>query len=84
MHMMSRKDFSSEELDTLRRSRNPTAVLQAMKKCIQTRRNKFSFTIKIHSWLCNCLKKRLLFYRLENSAKTTDILMSESAVKNNV
>ena len=29
MHMMSRKDSSSDELDTLRRSRNPTLVLAA-------------------------------------------------------
>ena len=29
MHMMSEKDISSEELDTLRRSRNPTVVLTA-------------------------------------------------------
>ena len=29
MHMMSKKDPSSDELDTLRRSRNPTVVLTA-------------------------------------------------------
>ena len=29
MHMMSRKELSSEEMDTLRRSRNPTVVLTA-------------------------------------------------------
>ena len=29
MHMMSTKDLSSDELDTLRRSRNPTVVLTA-------------------------------------------------------
>ena len=29
MHMMSKKDFSSDELDTLRRSRNTTVVLTA-------------------------------------------------------
>ena len=29
MHMMSKKDLSSDELDTLRRSRNPTVVLTA-------------------------------------------------------
>ena len=27
MHMLSKKDSSSDELDTLRRSRNPTVVL---------------------------------------------------------
>ena len=29
MHMMSKKELSSDELDTLRRSRNPTVVLTA-------------------------------------------------------
>ena len=29
MHMTSKKELSSDELDTLRRSRNPTVVLTA-------------------------------------------------------
>ena len=29
MHMLSKKDLSSDELDTLRRSRNPTLVVTA-------------------------------------------------------
>ena len=29
MHMLSKKDFSGDGLDTLRRSRNPTVVLAA-------------------------------------------------------
>ena len=37
---------------------------------------------KFYSWLCDYSTKRLLFYRLENSAKTTDIPVSGSAVKN--
>ena len=45
LHTMSNKDVSSEELDTLRRSRNATVVLQPMEKCMQTRRHKSSFTI---------------------------------------
>ena len=60
----------------------PLWCLQPMEKCMQTRKHKFSFTILIFSWLCNYSKKRLLFYRLDNSANTTDILMSGSAVKN--
>ena len=39
LHMMSKKELSSEELDTLRRSRLP------MEKCTPTRKHKFSFTI---------------------------------------
>ena len=33
MHMMSKKELSSEEMDTLRRSRTPTVVLTANGKC---------------------------------------------------
>ena len=52
-----------------------------MGKCRQTNKHKYTFTIWIFSWQCNYSKKRLLFYRLENSAKTTDIPVSGSAVK---
>ena len=54
--------------------------LQPMEKCIQTRKHKYTFMTSISSWQCKYSKKRLLFYRLENSAKTSDIL--GSAVKN--
>ena len=48
---------------------------------MQTRTHKFTFTIPTFSWQCNYSKKRLLFYRLENSAKITDIPASGSTVK---
>ena len=54
---------------------------QPMEKCIQTRKHKYTFTTSLSSRQCNYSEKRLLFYRLENSAKITDILMSGSAVK---
>ena len=41
MHMLSEKDLSSDEMETLRRSRNPT--------CKQTRKRKCTFTILISS-----------------------------------
>ena len=79
MHLLSRK-MSSEELDTLRRSRHPLWWLRPVEKC---KRGSTSFCSR--SWSlrdkCNFSKERLLFYRLENSAKTTGIPMSESAVK---
>ena len=58
--------------------------LQPMAKCIQTRKHKYTFTTSISSWQCNYSTKRLLFCRLEHSAKTTDIPMSGSAVKNHI
>ena len=42
---------------------------------------KFAFTILISSWQCNYSRMRLQFYRLENSARTTDFPMSGSSVK---
>ena len=53
-----------------------------MEKCKQTRKHKYTFTILISSWQCNYSKKRLLSYRWASFAKTTDILVSGSAVKN--
>ena len=53
-----------------------------VENCKQTRKHKYRFTILISSWQCNYSKKRLLFYPLENSAKTMDIPASGSAVKN--
>ena len=59
----------------------PLWCLQPMEKCMQTRKHKCTFTILISSWQCNYSKKRLLFYRLENSAQITDIPTSGSAIK---
>ena len=80
MHMLSKRDFSPEELGTLRRSRTPTANEE-----VQTNEEA---QVDVHdvdmisSWLCNYSKIRLQFYRMENSANNTDIPMSGSAVKN--
>ena len=45
MHMMSKKDLSSDELDTLRRSRILLWYLSQWRSAYKTRRYKFSFTI---------------------------------------
>ena len=50
MHMLSKKDMSSEELETLRRSRTPTAVWKRpVEKCKQPKKHKNMFTILISS-----------------------------------
>ena len=82
MYMLSKKDLSSDEMETLRRSRNPQRWWQPMEKCKQTKKHKYTITILISSWRCKYSMTRLLFYRLENSAKTTHIPVSGSAVKN--
>ena len=58
MHMQSKKDLSSDEMETLRVFRTPTTVVTAMGKCRQTRRHKCTFKISICSSLCNDSKKR--------------------------
>ena len=49
VYMLSKKVLSSDELDTLQRSRNHTVVVTANEKCIQTRKHKYKFTILISS-----------------------------------
>ena len=48
-HMLSKKDLSSNELDTLRSSRTPLWWLRPMEKCKQTRKHKYPFSILIPS-----------------------------------
>ena len=45
MHMLSRRDLSSEEIDTLRRSRTPTVVTTANGKVQHTKKYRFMFAI---------------------------------------
>ena len=47
MHMLSTKDLSSGELETLRKSRNSTTVGTAMVTCKQTRKHRYTLTILI-------------------------------------
>ena len=82
MHRMSKQDSGSDELDSLRRSRNPTVVLTANGE-MHTNEEAQVF---VHD-LNLCVTVQLLdetptvLYRLENPAKTTDIPMSGPAVK---
>ena len=48
-HMHSQTNLSSDELDTWRRSRNPTVVVTVNGECKQTRKHKKTFTILISS-----------------------------------
>ena len=72
MHMLSKKDSSSDEMETLRSSRNHTTV-GTSKKCKQTRKHKCMFTISICSWQCSYSKKRQQFYRLVSFVQNTDV-----------
>ena len=63
MHMLS-----SDEMDTLRRSRTPTTVVTA--------NGEVQFNISICLLQCNYSKKRQQFYRLESFAQNTNVHMS--------
>ena len=71
MHMLSKKDLSSDELDTLRRSRILTKVVTANGE-VQTNEEAQE----------NVHDLNLFVTVLENSAKNTDIPMSGPAVQN--
>ena len=73
-HDEQKKELSfRRDLDTLRRSRTHCGAYKPTEKCTPKRRHKCTFNILISSWKCSYSQKHLLFYRLENSAKTTDI-----------
>ena len=74
MHMLSKKDLSSEEMDTLRICR--TVVVTANGK-VQTNEQAQIYVHDLDSFYS---MTRQQFHRLENSPQNTDILMSGSAV----
>ena len=84
LHMLSKKDLSSDEMDSLRWSKNHTTVVTANGECKQTRKHKKMITILIYSWRCNYSMKWQQFYRLESFAQNTDIHMSGLTVKNHI
>ena len=81
MHMPSKKDSSSDEMDTLWRSRTRRRCRPQMEKCTQTRKHKCTFKISICSSQCNYLIKREQFYRLVSFAQNTDVHMSGKTAK---
>ena len=82
MHMPSKKDLSSEELETLRRSRNPTTVVMANGE-VQTNDEAQVYVHHLSSLRDGAnTQRRLEFHHLENSAKNTGTPASGSVVKN--
>ena len=77
MHMMSKKDLSSGEMDTVKRSRTPTGVLTANGD-VQTHEEAQVFVHDLNLFVTVQLPDETL--AVWNFAKTTDTLMSGSAV----
>ena len=82
MHMPSKKDLSSEELETLRRSRTPTSEVTANGK-VQTYEEAQVYVHDLDLFVfCALSKTRVQFYHLESSTKNTDIPLSGPAAEN--
>ena len=81
MHMLSKKDLSSDELDTLTRSRNPTTVMTANGE-VQTKGG--SVRSRSRSVRHGAATRRYAscFIARESIARITDIPMSGPMVKN--
>ena len=85
MHMVSRKDLNSPDLETVTTSKSPTTVI-TVKGEVQTHDEATVYVKELDLFLT--LKKssriRQRYCRSENLARTTDIHMSGSVVKNHV
>ena len=71
MHMISKKDLNSAEMDTLTKSCGPTIVITANGE-VQTHEEAIVYV------------KELEYCRLESFAMKTDFLMNGSMVKNHI
>ena len=81
MHMLSNKDLSSDEMDTLRRSRTPTTVVTANGE-VQTNEEATSVRFRPRSVRhSDYSMKRQQFYRLGSFAQNTDVHMRRKAAK---
>ena len=77
MHMLSKRGLSSDELDTLRRSRNPNTVMTANGE-VQTNEEAQVYVQTLTcSSRCQYSKKRHRSYRLESFAEKKDTHMGE-------
>ena len=84
MHMISKKDLTSAELETVTTSRSPMTVLQPMVKCRWMKRLQFMSESWIYSWQWNSSRIRQQFYRWDSFAMNMDTHMSGSTVKNHI
>ena len=81
MHMISKKDLNSAELETVTRSRSPMTVFTANGE-VQTHEEATVYVKELDIFLTmKLLRIRQQFYRLESFAMNTDTLMNGSTVK---
>ena len=68
MHMISKKDLNSAEMDTLTKSCSPTTVLTAMEKCTRMKRPQCTSKNWIFSWLWKSSRTLQQYCRSESFA----------------
>ena len=79
MHMLSRKDLHSAELDTVKESRKPTTVITANRE-VQTKEEATVYVNDRDLFVTQqILEDTPQSYRLENSAKITHISHESSS-----
>ena len=84
MHMISKKDLSDAEMDTLTKSCSPTIVITANGE-VQTHEEATVYAKELDTLLkMKSSRTRQQFYRSESFAMKTDILMNGSTVKNHI
>ena len=84
MHMISKKDLSDAEMDTLTKSCSPTIVITANGE-VQTHEVATVYVKELDIFLTlKVSKTRQQYYRSESFAMKTDILMNGSMVKNHL
>ena len=84
MHIISKKDLNSAELETVTTSRSPTTVITANGEVQTLEEAQFMSKNWIYSWRWNSSRIRQQFYRWESFAMNMDTHMSGSTVKNHV
>ena len=84
MHMINKKDLSDAEMDTLTKSCSPSIVITANGE-VQTHEEATVYVKELDIFLTMKVSRiRQQSYRSECFAMKTDILMSESTVKNHI
>ena len=84
MHMISKKDLNSVELDTVTTSRSPTTVITANGE-VQTNEEATVYVRELGIfWTMKVLEDMPAVYRSESFAMNTDILTNGSTVRNDI
>ena len=83
MHMISKKDLSDAEMDTLTKSCSPSAVITANGE-VQTHEEAIVYVKELDLFLNIVLEKTRAVYRLESFAMKKCFLMNGSMVKKHI